>query len=137
MPEPELPRLDAPRRERLAALGIELLALRSELAAQGAAVAAGVASASSAGARVSVSGIDWPTSERLPRAVIAALGLQPEQVTTEPAAGRAELAFGSSADASTAVRIPGLDELRDPALKRSLWPTLRRLRRRLATDDPA
>lgn len=135
MPEPELPRLDATRRERLAALGIELLALRSELVAEGAAASAGPAGATRAGARVWVSGIAWPTGERLPRALIAALGLQPAQVTAEPGAGCAALVFGAAEGPSTAVRIPGLGELRDPACKRALWPTLRRLRRQLAESD--
>ena len=64
MPDPEVPRLDATRRERLAALGIELLALRGELAAAvDATPSSELANAPSvsANARLWVSGIDaWP-----------------------------------------------------------------------------
>jgi len=139
MPEPELPHLDATRRERLAALGIELLALRSELGAP----SAGVAEAAPAGtqavgdhARLRISGTAWPASERLPRAVIAALGLRPEEASTEPCPGRPTLAFGSGSDLPEVVSLPPLAELRAAAAKHALWPALRRLRRRLAVERP-
>lgn len=140
MPEPELPRLDATRRERLAALGIELLALRGELAAPSEAGAMrdpGSAQAAIVGARLCVSGIAWPAGERLPRAVIAALGLRPEQVSAEHVVGRPSLAFGAGTDAADTLRAPTLAELRDPASKRALWPALRRLRRRLGAEPLA
>lgn len=138
MPEPEIPRLDAARRERLAALGIELLALRSELASAGPAAAASAqTSARTPGARLQLTGIAWPSAEPLPRAVIAALGLQPDEVSAEPHVGRPLLCFGAGTDAANSVSVPALAELRDPARKRALWPALRRLRRRLAEEADA
>ena len=130
--------MDATRRERLAALGIELLALRSELSAAADVDAtppeSGEARAARAAARLSVRGIDWPSGAPLPRAVIAALGLRPEEVSAEPSTGRPVLAFGAGTDADAAVLAPALAELRDAARKRALWPALRRLRRQLAGE---
>lgn len=124
MPEAALPRLDPERRARLAALGLELLALRAELAP-----------AAGAGAvRLGVAGAAWPSGDRLLCAVIGALGVPAERIVAGPAAGGITLQVGAAAAGPDAVALPDPAALRDPHAKRALWPALRALRRRLVPD---
>ena len=133
MPEPALPRLDPERRERLAALGLELLALRAELAQP----ASETATRSSF--RLVLAGAEWPCAAPLLRGIVAALGLADDAVTSQPQPGRPTLRIGAAAADETpdGLALPPLAALRDARVKRELWPRLRRLRRRLEQERPA
>jgi hypothetical protein len=130
MPEAALPRLDAERRARLAALGLDLLALRAEL---GPALPAG-AEASVAAPRLGVAGIAWPSSDRLLCGIVAALGVPPADVASGPAPGGITLQIGAGDPVAGAFALPELASLRDARAKRALWPALRALRRHLAGE---
>lgn len=131
MPDPALPRLDPERRERLAALGLELLALRADLATPVAAAAPG---ADRVTARLALAGAPWPSAEPLLRGIVAALGLRADEVASPPQAGRPLLQFGSAGDAPATLVLPSLAQLRDAGTKRAAWPRLRALRARLRQD---
>jgi hypothetical protein len=136
MPEPALPRLDPERRERLAALGLELLSLRAELATP---VAVPLAAGTRAGGRLALAGVPWPATDALLRGIVAALGLRADEVAPPPLPGRPVLQFGEAgdrSDAPDAVALPALAALREARAKRAAWPRLRALRARLRQDAP-
>jgi hypothetical protein len=132
---------DAGRRERLQALGIELLVLR-EVAAparRSAPVVEDRAKGEVSGARLAVGfaggRLPEPSQLALLRAIVAALGLRESETTRQTDGGLPTLTFGDEGIEGSAVA-PALDTLRDPRAKRALWPMLRRLRRHLATERP-
>lgn len=140
--ESGLAALHADQRERLVALGYELLSLRST------AVRPAAASESHAPMRTTTTSepckrlvmkvasgdlLVGPQSALL-RAVIAALGLNTSEVSQEDIAGLPTVAFGPQAD-TPAIPAPAPEQLRNARAKRALWPLLRRLRRQLQTTS--
>jgi hypothetical protein len=130
-----LSRLDPQRRDRLAMLGYELLALRGsgDTPASNAA-APGTSANPESVLRLVLLGID-PAQRSAPllHSLLVALGLGAGEIGFEPDARAPVLALGAI-EASDPVRGPTLTELRDPSAKRAFWPVLRGLRRRLHRD---
>lgn len=126
------------QRERLAALGFELLTLRERAPATGAARVDSGATAgldASPAPRLVVAGLETGALEggegaALFGALLATLGLSRAQVTVELRPGLPLLAFGDGGGAD-AIRIAPLAHLRQPHEKRAAWPALRALRARL------
>jgi hypothetical protein len=130
--ESTLSRLDPLQRERLGALGIDLLALRPGV---GTASRPAEAFATNTGIlRLRVLGADQAFANspdaKLLQALVAALGLRPDEVSSAPGAGVPVLAFALDVDGD-AIQLPALDRLRNADAKRAAWPALRRLRRAL------
>lgn len=122
---------DPLRRERLAALGIELLMLRDRAPAS-VVEAPIVSSDAPVRPRLVVAGIDVATmtggsDAALFSSLIAALGLTRDQVSSEVQSGVPTLVFGSGGNAES-IRVAPLAQLRQPHEKRAAWPVLRRLR---------
>lgn len=127
--------LDATRRARLAALGIELLTLRAPLQAAAAVVSARVDAAAASGPRLVLLGHGEAGSERLLQSLLVALGVGHDAPGAAPLPGVPLLVFGTADGADeAAICLPTLSELRRPDAKRAAWPLLRRLRRQLAED---
>lgn len=138
--ESALAALGVDQRERLAALGYELLSLRADnpLAANAGTKGLGPRSMASTAVEsqprlVLHVGDATPFSgahSTLLRALVAALSLREHEVTTSAIANVPTLALGVPAGVD-AVALPTPDQLRDAHAKRDLWPVIRRLRRQL------
>ena len=123
---------DRLRQERLAALGIEVLTLRTRVDAPSASVPASTGGVASArlvlnGARQA---FDGGEGAALLAAILATLGLRREEISLDAIDGVPALAFGMDGAAGV-TRIATLPQLREPHEKRAAWPALRRLRREL------
>lgn len=138
--ESGLAALGVDQRERLAALGYELLSLRADTP-RAASTDTMVVDSQAVGSRPAespaclvlhvASGAPFSDSHaKLLRALIAAIGLREDEVTSTPIAGVPALAFGVPTS-TDAIGMPPPEELRDARAKRALWPVLRRLRRQL------
>ncbi len=141
MADSAVARMGYAQRERLAALGYELLVLRTATDAKAAAREVSAAPSRIAQPRTTDNArarlvliASEPNALRGPRAallrsVLAALGVRESEVRGEACDGVPTLAFGVDVDG--AVRGPTLAELHGARAKRELWPALRRLRRQL------
>ncbi len=134
--------LDAERRERLQALGLEVLVLRTVATVPPGADIGGDerATIGAPRARLIVRHADaraaTGTHAALMRAILAALGLRETDTTPHAVDELPTLAFGNDG-AEASVVAPALEMLRDARAKRALWPALRSLRRRLAAESDA
>lgn len=139
MAERGIAALDAGQRECLAALGFELLSLRSFDARPGALTTPTADESAPAPVRVrlvtrmAAGATSTGPQSALLRAVVFALGLDESEVSQASIAGVPTIAFGTDAGLGD-IAAPALDQLRDAHAKRSLWPVLRRLRRQLQSD---
>ncbi len=138
--ESGLAALGVDQRERLAALGYELLSLRADTPRGESTDTMGP----SARSMVSIAAVSQPrlvlqvangtpfsgAHSTLFRALVAALGLREHEVTSFAIASVPTLAFGVPAGVD-AMALPTPEQLRDARAKRDLWPVLRRLRRQL------
>jgi hypothetical protein len=136
------------RRERLQALGLDLLTLRESLAADsetpGVSDTASHSGRSTSGAKARLvlmlesgrQALAGKHAGRL-RSLIAALGLCEDDVAFEPGSAPCVLAFGQPPPTTVTnlCQLPTLEQLADAQAKRAAWPRLRELRRRLQNDD--
>lgn len=138
--ESALAALGVDQRERLAALGYELLSLRTDTPrgaskdTLGSGLQAMPSTPTVSQARL-VLQVDNGTPfsgahGTLLRALVAALGLREHEVTTSAIESIPTLAIGVPAGVD-AIVLPTPERLRDARAKRDLWPVLRELRRQL------
>lgn len=135
--ESALAALGVEQRERLAALGYELLSLRAGPRLGASTDAMASTSAVSQPRLVLVVANGTPFSgahQTLLRALVAALGLREHEVTSSAITSVPTLAFGVPAG-DDAMALPTPEQLRDARAKRDLWPVLRRLRRQLVNAE--
>lgn len=130
-PERGLQALSPRRQQTLAAMGFDLMAMRTALQAGPAPVA--LPSATRIPPRVRLVGLPDAADAPLLRALLAALGIDAAQVTTSSGSDDIVLAFGEPV-AGAALQAPALAQLADARAKRALWVQVRALRRRLQDD---
>jgi hypothetical protein len=125
---------DPLRRERLAALGIDVLTMRDRGVAADA-VPDPIGSDGATSIRLVLAGArgawDGGESAALLTALLASIGLRRDEVSIDARPGVPILSFGDAGDEGEVVRLAPLAKLRQPHEKRAAWPALRRLRRLL------